>query len=1045
VCGLKFAIVFDLSASISAGQLVDMKDAGDSVVTALTGTASDVGVYTFGTWAPAFSSAPGGTSQAPTGTPAANGPLPASPVLTGDQAAVVQNHINNIVFPPTPTGQGSPRFTNWQQGLLQTLSRYSGTDYNVVLFVTDGLPTATGGPIPQPPSTTGTTVQTSSNPTGPVSATFLNPAITAANTLKTQTPTPTRVVAIGAVPTTGSLTVPPLQAISGQTQNTDWFLTTFAGLGPALQASATESCQGTLTVVKEVQDIHGNRTPGQDWTFTASPSPGTATSPTGGLTGPDGSTYFAVDFGVATTSMLTVSEDLKPGFALLPQTVGSSTLNAVCTDRDAPVPGYTNGPGPPGHLFVLPMTTTGVYSCLVVNRQLGAALTLVKDVHNLANSGTAQPDDWTLHATGPAPSTATVISGASGCSAPVPPCGVSSPVLPGTYTLSETGGPSGPPGYTASAWVCTINGVTHPAGTTVTLAANDAGVCTITNTEVPVVRLLQDKIVDLASAVSSDTLTYTMTVKNIGTGPTGAFTATDTLPPTGVAFVSAAPSVGTATEAAGVVTWNIPAPGLAVNQTATLTIVVTVTAAPAAGATDRLVNMFLVHPPGGSEPTEVENPCPAPDQTQSCAVTEVVGPEPFPQLFLSKTVNLTQASPGDTLIYTIEVLNSGNTTETAFTATDTLPPGVTFVSATPSTGTFDAASFTWSIPSLAPSAHATLTITVTVNATATEATTQLNKVTLTPPTDVPVVVNPDTECVPPETNSACAETVIPGVPRLTQSKTVNMATAVVGDHLTYTVTVDNTGTAAADNVVAHDTLPPDVTFVSATASQGSFAVTTGMWTIGTIAPAQTVTLTIVVTVEPGAEATTLINRFHVEAPPGGEDITVNNPCTDNAAESCAETVVPGVPRLTQNKVVNLLQAPVGSTLTYTKTISNPSPPSTAAAENVTATDRMPAGVTLVSATPSQGTFNSATGVWTVGTIALNHTAALTLVLRINSGTEGTILVNTFVVDRPPGGPPPVVHNPCVETPGGSCALTWVPGASAAPPSPIVPPSLPVTG
>jgi hypothetical protein len=138
VCGHKFALVFDMSSSISATQLTQMKQAGDSVVTALTGTGSDIGVYTFGTWAPAF-------SAANSGSPAANSPLHASPVLTPGQAAVVQNKINGLTFPATPSGQTSPRYTNWQQGLLQELAgNTGGVHYDAVLFITDGVPTAFG-------------------------------------------------------------------------------------------------------------------------------------------------------------------------------------------------------------------------------------------------------------------------------------------------------------------------------------------------------------------------------------------------------------------------------------------------------------------------------------------------------------------------------------------------------------------------------------------------------------------------------------------------------------------------------------------------------------------------------------------------------------------------------------------------------------------------------------------------------------------------------------------------------------------------------------
>jgi hypothetical protein len=113
VCGLKFALVFDLSASIGAARLVEMQFAANSVVTELTGTPSAIGVYTFGTWAPAY-------NNANSGTPAANGPLNAAPVTTVAEATVVQQRINAIVRPTTVSGATNPGYTNWQQGLLQT-------------------------------------------------------------------------------------------------------------------------------------------------------------------------------------------------------------------------------------------------------------------------------------------------------------------------------------------------------------------------------------------------------------------------------------------------------------------------------------------------------------------------------------------------------------------------------------------------------------------------------------------------------------------------------------------------------------------------------------------------------------------------------------------------------------------------------------------------------------------------------------------------------------------------------------------------------------
>lgn len=73
------------------------------------------------------------------------------------------------------------------------------------------------------------------------------------------------------------------------------------------------------------------------------------------------------------------------------------------------------------------------------------------------------------------------------------------------------------------------------------------------------------------------------------------------------------------------------------------------------------------------------------------------------------------------------------------------------------------------------------------------------------------------------------------------------------------------------------------------------------------------------------------------------------------------------------KTVDRPGAGVGETVTFTIVVSNSGP---ATATNVSVRDSLPAGLTFVSATPSQGTFNPATGLWTVGTIAANGNATI---------------------------------------------------------------------
>jgi uncharacterized repeat protein (TIGR01451 family) len=86
--------------------------------------------------------------------------------------------------------------------------------------------------------------------------------------------------------------------------------------------------------------------------------------------------------------------------------------------------------------------------------------------------------------------------------------------------------------------------------------------------------------------------------------------------------------------------------------------------------------------------------------------------------------------------------------------------------------------------------------------------------------------------------------------------------------------------------------------------------------------------------------------------------------------------------LVLTKVASQAAATVGQNVTYTLRIRDNGPD---AATNVVVTDTLPAGLAFVSAAPpTQGTFNSATGVWTVGALANGQTAVLQLTARITT-------------------------------------------------------------
>ena len=296
---------------------------------------------------------------------------------------------------------------------------------------------------------------------------------------------------------------------------------------------------------------------------------------------------------------------------------------------------------------------------------------------------------------------------------------------------------------------------------------------------------------------------------------------------------------------------------------------------------------------------------------------------------------------GETITYTVTLSNKGPDAATNVQVTDLLPAGVSFVSATPSQGTYNSVSGLWTISSVATSAPQTLALTGTVVGAA----EVINTATITHADQF----DPD-----PSNNTASAPET-PLQADLALSKSVNDATPNVGDTITYTVTLKNNGPDNATNVQVRDLLPDGVSFVSATPSEGTYDSITGLWSVGIVTGSvqQTLVLNVVI-VSPDQQTNTASISHSDQFDP--------NPDNNIATRS----VTPQQADLALAKIVNDPTPSVGDTITYTITLSNNGPD---AATNVQVTEALPAGVSFVSAMPSQGTYNPATGLWSAGTVA----------------------------------------------------------------------------
>jgi uncharacterized repeat protein (TIGR01451 family) len=226
----------------------------------------------------------------------------------------------------------------------------------------------------------------------------------------------------------------------------------------------------------------------------------------------------------------------------------------------------------------------------------------------------------------------------------------------------------------------------------------------------------------------------------------------------------------------------------------------------------------------------------------------------------------------------------------------------------------------------------------------------------------------------PANNSASA-TETPQQADLSVSKTVSDATPNVGDQITFTVMLSNQGPDVATGVQVTDLLPAGVSFVSANPSQGTYDTASGVWTVGTVGPGVPQTLNITATVVSPAART---NTGTIS------DADQFDPTAANNSASATET--PQQADLSVSKTVSDATPNVGDQITFTVTLSNQGPD---AATGVQVTDLLPAGVSFVSANPSQGTYDNVSGVWTVGTVSPGGPQTLSITATVVSPVAQT--------------------------------------------------------
>ncbi len=468
------------------------------------------------------------------------------------------------------------------------------------------------------------------------------------------------------------------------------------------------------------------------------------------------------------------------------------------------------------------------------------------------------------------------------------------------------------------------------------------------------------------------TLTYEILVTNTGPSTANNVVISDSLP-SGLTFDSVSTTAGTATEVGGVITANIPT--LAVGAEVTVTVVTTIQASFAGStipntATARADDAALV----------------------TANATTTVNPQV--DLALTKTDSVDPVNRGAQLVYTLVATNNGPSGATNVEVVDTLPTDVTFVSATGGTITAAGNVITVNVGTLASGESKTVTITVNVAQTA--ATTFTNNA-LVRSTESTAGFDSDT------TNNADSEpTATQSLIDLAITKTDSADPIIPGQPLVYTIVVTNNGPSNATQVRVTDNLPNGIQITSATSTVGTVTIPASaqdttpannddlIVNVGNLALGATATITVNATVLPGTTGT-LTNVANVESL--DTSLTETNTANNIATETTGLT--PAID-LRISKVDSIDPAFAGGALTYTIVVTNDGP---STATNVTLSDTLPAGVTFTSVTSTQGTVSNAAGVvsGSLGTLAPNASATITLIVGVNVTTRGSITNTASVV------------------------------------------------
>ncbi|PHG66194.1 DUF7507 domain-containing protein [Bacillus toyonensis] len=490
------------------------------------------------------------------------------------------------------------------------------------------------------------------------------------------------------------------------------------------------------------------------------------------------------------------------------------------------------------------------------------------------------------------------------------------------------------------------------------------------------------KSVDKTFATIGDTISYTITLSNPGNVTSQNIIFTDTLPD-GTTFIS-----GTLTNDSGTQQIGNPGNGIQIGNinpsgTAIIALNVLVTNIPSINPISNFSSVQFAHVVDPSQPAVTQTNI---SNAVSTTINSAI-------LTTQKSANKSIISVGDTITYTTTITNTGNTVATNITFTSAIPANTTFI---PNSVTINGVQQSGAQPALG------VNITNIASGETVTVTFQVNVISVPPSGSImgndtilySYTVDPNGTPVTTSTSTNIATNPVLDA-MITMVKSVDQTLVTLGDTITYTTLLTNTGNTSATNITFTDLIPNGTTFITDSVTIGGITQiglnpNTGI-TIGSIAPNSSISIAFQVTAtstpvqNPIANSATASYTFIAD--PNAPIVSRN--VTSNTTFTTINTAT-----ILSSKQVDKAFSHIGDTLTYTVALTNNG---NSSAQNVIFTDTMPSGTTFIANTFSingvpQGGANPSNGV-NIGPITAGTTVNVSFQVNVISLPTENPIVN----------------------------------------------------